>query len=66
MNRRWLLTGLLITIVLSAAYLVWHGVDKKTPVETIQLPESAVKSAAIPAIDQLTYRQIETATFAMG
>ncbi len=66
MNRRWLLTGLLITIVLSVAYLVWHGVDKKTPVETIQVPEPAVKSAAIPAMDLLTYRKIETATFSMG
>lgn len=66
MNRRWLLTGLLITIVLSAAYLVWQGNNIKPPVEIIQVPEPAVKSAAIPAMDLLTYRKIETATFAMG
>lgn len=66
MNKRWILTGLLITIGLGAAYLVWQGVDNKTPVGTIQTPDSAAKSAEIPPMDQLTYRKIETATFAMG
>ena len=66
MNKRWLLTGLLMTIGLGAAYFVWQGVDNKTPVGTIQALESAVKSAAIPPMDKLTYRKIEAATFAMG
>ena len=66
MNKRWLLTGLFFTIGLGTAYLIWQGVDKNTPFETIQAPESAVKSTAIPPMDQLTYRKIESATFAMG
>ncbi len=66
MNKRWLITGLLITISLGAAYLAWQGKDNKTPFETTPVSKTADKPIAFPPMDQLTYRKIETATFAMG
>ena len=66
MNKRWFITGLMITIGLGAAYLAWQGKDNKTPVETAQVSNTADKPIAFPPMDQLIYRKIETATFAMG